>query len=494
MIIFGVRTSESTASFGSFLCPCCRTSQDYRHVVHKRWFTLYFIPLIPLGRVGEQVECQGCFSRFSPGALSHVPQWDSGDEVLVASVADEWATTADSPSSGTKGAAPVLPPLKTSETSRLAITSLILGALSFTLLCACGLSLFTSLGSIVTGHLALGHIQRSSGRLTGTRLAKAGLAGGYAMLVGTILTWAFVGIRFLREPHDTAPQTAGGPQETTARTADDRLRDAEHRVLSPRSGVTATGNTDEARHLAADYARSLKLMRDMLFTEGRKRVFSLTDGEFIVHCERSPRRCLFLVHVPSYRDFDADAKEALATTAWELAQDQVRGTMESGDELAVALRGTLLYGAVLVGPVHADESSTPASTRAERDGLLAFFPDPVADVHARPTIPANTAPAASALSSQEDSAAPAPSPAPSSLGGLPGSMPPGFPTEYPAYPPHSPAEVPPYPPSYPGPFPPVPPNGRPAPPARRVARKGGRHSLRRLVRPNEDAAPRMRTR
>jgi hypothetical protein len=69
MIIFGWRTCESTTGSGTFQCPHCRTLQFYRHVTYRRWFTLYFLPVIPLGRVGEQLECQGCQCCFSPRVL-----------------------------------------------------------------------------------------------------------------------------------------------------------------------------------------------------------------------------------------------------------------------------------------------------------------------------------------------------------------------------------------------------------------------------------------
>ncbi|MGI9474609.1 MAG: DUF4190 domain-containing protein [Rubripirellula sp.] len=69
MIIFGVKVTESATETGTFPCPNCRTPQHYRRLTMRRWFSLYFIPVIPMGRIGEQVECQGCFSRFAAQVL-----------------------------------------------------------------------------------------------------------------------------------------------------------------------------------------------------------------------------------------------------------------------------------------------------------------------------------------------------------------------------------------------------------------------------------------
>jgi hypothetical protein len=69
LIIFGRRTTTKTITAGSFTCPRCGPGRGYEHKQVNRWFTLYFIPVIPLGTVGEYVECQGCAATFGPEAL-----------------------------------------------------------------------------------------------------------------------------------------------------------------------------------------------------------------------------------------------------------------------------------------------------------------------------------------------------------------------------------------------------------------------------------------
>ena len=69
MIIFGVQVKEGQAATETFLWPKCRMPKHYRRRSLHRWFSLYFIPIIPLGQIGEQAECQGCFSRYDARIL-----------------------------------------------------------------------------------------------------------------------------------------------------------------------------------------------------------------------------------------------------------------------------------------------------------------------------------------------------------------------------------------------------------------------------------------
>ena len=49
MIIFGTTGLNSTKERGAFNCPRCSMQRGYRWISVNRFFTLYFIPLIPLG-------------------------------------------------------------------------------------------------------------------------------------------------------------------------------------------------------------------------------------------------------------------------------------------------------------------------------------------------------------------------------------------------------------------------------------------------------------
>lgn len=74
MIIFGTRGVKSTLEEGQFLCPQCASNQSYKHKKVTKFFTLYFIPLIPYGSAGEFVECQTCQGTFVPRVLDYNPE------------------------------------------------------------------------------------------------------------------------------------------------------------------------------------------------------------------------------------------------------------------------------------------------------------------------------------------------------------------------------------------------------------------------------------
>lgn len=73
MIIFGTRGVTSTRATGQFFCPGCSGQASYRHRAARRFFTLYFIPLIPLGSLGEYVECDRCKGTYQMKVLDLDP-------------------------------------------------------------------------------------------------------------------------------------------------------------------------------------------------------------------------------------------------------------------------------------------------------------------------------------------------------------------------------------------------------------------------------------
>lgn len=72
----GWRDFSVTQSEGTFSCPNneCRGQsagiQQYRLRRARNWFTVLFIPLIPLNEIGVYVECRHCKSVFNVGVLS----------------------------------------------------------------------------------------------------------------------------------------------------------------------------------------------------------------------------------------------------------------------------------------------------------------------------------------------------------------------------------------------------------------------------------------
>jgi hypothetical protein len=70
LIIFGLRVFYRTIAEGTFHCRRCGGDREYRHRSGRRWFTLFFLPVIPLNSVGEQVQCTTCRTRFVTEVLS----------------------------------------------------------------------------------------------------------------------------------------------------------------------------------------------------------------------------------------------------------------------------------------------------------------------------------------------------------------------------------------------------------------------------------------
>jgi hypothetical protein len=70
MLIFGLRVFFRTVGDGMFHCQRCGGDRHYRHRAGRRWFHILFIPLIPLDRMGEHIQCTGCRCRYRLGVLA----------------------------------------------------------------------------------------------------------------------------------------------------------------------------------------------------------------------------------------------------------------------------------------------------------------------------------------------------------------------------------------------------------------------------------------
>ncbi len=70
LIIFGLRVFYRTIAQGTFHCRRCGGDREYRHRAGRRWFTLFFLPVIPLNSVGEHVQCTTCRTRYVTDVLS----------------------------------------------------------------------------------------------------------------------------------------------------------------------------------------------------------------------------------------------------------------------------------------------------------------------------------------------------------------------------------------------------------------------------------------
>ncbi len=73
MIIFGTRGITTTPERGTFNCPQCASPQPYNFKRVRRFFTLYFIPVIPLDKLGEYIECPSCQGTYDVEILNYDP-------------------------------------------------------------------------------------------------------------------------------------------------------------------------------------------------------------------------------------------------------------------------------------------------------------------------------------------------------------------------------------------------------------------------------------
>ena len=71
LLIWGFRVRFKKLQSVFFACPRCGADREGAVRQARRWFTLFFIPLIPLAERGRDVECSTCHGRFDPRVLEH---------------------------------------------------------------------------------------------------------------------------------------------------------------------------------------------------------------------------------------------------------------------------------------------------------------------------------------------------------------------------------------------------------------------------------------
>lgn len=70
MIIWGFRGRNKRLDGGHFHCPNEGGDREYDLMEARRWFTLFFIPLLPLKVLGQFVACRSCDATYDPQVLS----------------------------------------------------------------------------------------------------------------------------------------------------------------------------------------------------------------------------------------------------------------------------------------------------------------------------------------------------------------------------------------------------------------------------------------
>jgi len=78
LIICGIRVFFHIIGQGVFYCQRCGAERPYRRRSGRKFFTLFFVPVIPLNKVGQHVQCTTCRTRFHPGVLTLSPAAEQG--------------------------------------------------------------------------------------------------------------------------------------------------------------------------------------------------------------------------------------------------------------------------------------------------------------------------------------------------------------------------------------------------------------------------------
>ena len=64
MLIIWLSVIYRTLGRGAFFCRRCGGDRAYRHRAGRRYITIYFIPVVPLMKTGEHVQCLTCKTRY----------------------------------------------------------------------------------------------------------------------------------------------------------------------------------------------------------------------------------------------------------------------------------------------------------------------------------------------------------------------------------------------------------------------------------------------
>ena len=74
MIFFGTKGRAIEIDRGQFHCPNCKIEKNYQKKYVQTWFTLYFIPIFPMGeKKNEHIECEKCENIYHLDVIDYKP-------------------------------------------------------------------------------------------------------------------------------------------------------------------------------------------------------------------------------------------------------------------------------------------------------------------------------------------------------------------------------------------------------------------------------------
>ena len=84
LLVWGIKVRMKVLGSGVFFCPHEGGDRACHRVQGRRWFTFFFIPLIPFKVLGEYVECTSCHSTYDPRVLETPTTADMEDRLTRA--------------------------------------------------------------------------------------------------------------------------------------------------------------------------------------------------------------------------------------------------------------------------------------------------------------------------------------------------------------------------------------------------------------------------
>lgn len=82
LIIFGTKNVAKTIKRGHFDCPQCNTQRIYNLNRNKKFFSLFFIPVIPLGNNHDTLNCMVCKTEYLPNSILSSDEYSSTTQAI----------------------------------------------------------------------------------------------------------------------------------------------------------------------------------------------------------------------------------------------------------------------------------------------------------------------------------------------------------------------------------------------------------------------------
>jgi len=69
IFIGGITERKKIIEEGYFHCPICKQQRQYVHQQYRNYISLFFIPIIPINKTGEDITCKFCNTHMPVSVL-----------------------------------------------------------------------------------------------------------------------------------------------------------------------------------------------------------------------------------------------------------------------------------------------------------------------------------------------------------------------------------------------------------------------------------------